>query len=277
MIGTARPAAQARGSPRGRRCRAGRGRGRRRRGAGAPRAASAASPVGGEVDVVAARAEVDRRARAGSAARRRRRGRGSFGRPQALSDDREPAAGRVLDLELAAHRLDEAPRDREAEPDACRRWLESPSRWNGWNSRSRSAGGMPGPRSTTRRSTRPSTAPAVDPHRRLRRARTRPRCRHVGERALEQAGSAGPRAASRARRARPTSSRDAEAAQRRRDDLLEADARWRRISSAPVCSRLMSSRLPTSALSRSVSSSIVSRNSRRRLRRPVDVVAGAGS
>ena len=53
-----------------------------------------------------------------------------------------------------------------------------------------------------------------------------------------------------------------EAAERGRDDLLEADRRGAS-SSAPVWSRLMSSRLPTSASSRSVSSSIVARNSSR--------------
>ena len=71
----------------------------------------------GEVDLVAAGAEVRARARAGSAARRRRRGCGSSARLQA-HDHRQPAAGGVLDLDLAAHRLDEALRDREAEPDA---------------------------------------------------------------------------------------------------------------------------------------------------------------
>ena len=64
---------------------------------------------------------------------------------------------------------------------------ESPSRWNGTKSRSRSSAGTPGPRSTTRTSTIPSTAPAV----------TRAGCpdgrvsdrvlEHVRERPLEQA------------------------------------------------------------------------------------------
>ena len=60
--------------------------------------------------------------------------------------------------------------------------------------------------------------------------------------------------------------------QRGRDDLVEPDAAVRRSASAPACSRLMSSRLPTSALSRSVSSSIVARNSSPFVRCPVDVV-----
>src|ERR1700730_11774597 len=38
--------------------------------------------------------------------------------------------------------------------------LTSPSRWNGWNTRSRWATGIPGPRSTTRRYTLPATIPA---------------------------------------------------------------------------------------------------------------------
>ena len=41
----------------------------------------------------------------------------------------------------------------------------SPRRWNGWNTRSRCASGIPQPRSTTRRSTRPATTRGFDPHR----------------------------------------------------------------------------------------------------------------
>ena len=207
---------------------------------------SAASPVGGEVDVVAARAQVRRRARAGSGARRRRRGCGVTRRARSLSDDREPAAGRVLDLELAAHRLDEALRDREAEPDARRRAGESPSRWNGSNRRSRSRGGRRARGRSPAGRRRRRRRPAVDPTRDARRASTRPRSR---------SRSRAPARAGRGRRARAAASRarrldDVGAAprlrERRRDHLFESDRSRRSISSAPVWSRLMSSRLPTS-------------------------------
>ena len=93
----------------------------------APRASSASSPVAGEVDVVAAGPEVRCRGPAGSAARRRRRGsRVTCAACSARRPSVQPAAGGVLELELAAHRLDEALGDGEAEPDPvavrrCRR------------------------------------------------------------------------------------------------------------------------------------------------------------
>ena len=129
--------------------------------------------------------------------------------------------------------------------------------------RARSSG-MPGPRSMTRRSTRPSTAPAST-RTGGRPASTRARSRR-GWRAPARAA---PASATHARErlgdvdvdgARP-SGRGSRAAAG--THLLEPDRRAMPSSSAPAWSRLMSSRLPTSALSRSVSSSIVSRNSLR--------------
>ena len=67
------------------------------------------------------------------------------GGPQPQRRSVSPPPGRVVGLDLAAHGLDEALRDGEAEPDALAAGRESPSRWNGWKSRSRSARGTPGP------------------------------------------------------------------------------------------------------------------------------------
>ena len=93
MIGTRRPAAQALGSPRRRRCRAGRGRARRRPGWCAAASCRASSPVARQVDLVAAGPQVDRRARGGSAVRRRRRGRGSRRRLQSARTMVRPPPG----------------------------------------------------------------------------------------------------------------------------------------------------------------------------------------
>ena len=138
-------------------------------------------------------------------------------------DDGEPAAGCVLELDRAAHRLDEALARRRGRVRRLRR-LESPSRWNGRNIRSRSSAGTPGPRSTIRTSTPPSTAPAS----------TRGGGR-VGENRpwrssmmLASARSSRPASALTRRHVSGTSSADrgaawAEAAERRRNDLVEAD------------------------------------------------------
>ena len=77
-------------------------------------------------------------------------------------DHRHAAAGCVLDRHLAAHRLARTRvrwPARGPTPAPSTRW--STTRWNGWNTSSRSAGRMPGPRSITRRSTRgwPSPRP----------------------------------------------------------------------------------------------------------------------
>jgi len=59
-------------------------------------------------------------------------------------DHGEPAAGGVFGFQGAAHRLGQAAGYREAEPDAGTvAWV--PSRQKGWNTRFRSAAGMPGP------------------------------------------------------------------------------------------------------------------------------------
>ena len=72
----------------------------------------------------------------------------------ALNDHRQCRRPGVSSITSSpSHRLDEPARDREAEPDAGAA-AGSPSRWNGWNTCSRSRAGMPGPRSMTRRSTR---------------------------------------------------------------------------------------------------------------------------
>ena len=84
-------------------------------------------------------------------------------------------------------------------PSPC---AESPSRWNGRKSRSRSSRGTPGPRSTTRTSTMPSTTPAVTRgERRAARSGRRSRSRW---RARARAGRGRPahEAATRGRRAR---------------------------------------------------------------------------
>ena len=141
------------------------------------------------------------------------------------------------------------------------RW--STTRWNGWNTSSRSFGRMPGPRSMTRMSTR-------------RRPSSRPRRRDRG------AGGPAPwRTAlpTRLASARSSSAPSADTVGQRLGDvdLDGAPAAPRlataanTVSSTPVgrsstvsadaCSRLMSSRLPTRSVSRSVSSSIVRWNS----------------
>ena len=227
----------------------------------ARRELSAASPVGREVDLVAAGAEVrresapdlrlvvddeDRGSRAGLAAA------GSTVRPPpgVSSISRSPPIASTNPFATARPRPTPS------------RGLESPSRWNGQEHPLALRGGTPGPWSIT---------PHVDAGRRRRPAsmrggvsggRVRRRVRdHVRERPLEQrrrrrapggrvSGSVEPDV----RRAVPR------LRERRGQHLVEADgSRW--TSSAPVWSRLMSSRLPTRPLRRSVSSSIVARNS----------------
>ena len=133
--------------------------------------------------------------------------------------------------------------------------------------------GMPGPGSTTRRSTRPATAPASTrtgwPAGDRRAARWRRGWRRPARAAPASASTTRQRLGDVERRAGARGRRRPASAPRH--DLLEADRRAITSCSAPVCSRLMSSRLPTRSLSRSVSSSIVSRNSRGRSARPVDV------
>ena len=145
-----------------------------------------------EVDLVAARPEVraeraeDLRLVVDDEDPRHRR------RPEP-DDHRQPAARRVLDLELAAHRLDEALRDREAESDASPlpRVAEALER-AGTSARAPSAG-CPGPRSTTRTSTASPDGAGDDAHGVARRASGDRVRDHVRERALEQPGSASTR------------------------------------------------------------------------------------
>ena len=124
------------------------------------------------------------RAPAGSAARRRRRGpggaRGRHRRPAAAARrpwSCPPPRG-VLDGELAAHRPGEAAGDGQAE--ARRRRRAAGGRRGagtaGRPARARSAA-MPGPRSTTRSSDPVAHGAGLDPHRRAVGRRGRRRCR----------------------------------------------------------------------------------------------------
>ena len=137
----------------------------------------------------------------------------------------------------------------------------SPRRWNGWNTCSRCAGGIPGPRSTTRRSTRPSATHASTRTRVSTGDHVERVLDDVRDGTLEQRGvglHARQRLGRRRRRPAPASLSPASAA-----GMTSSSATARITScSAPVCSRLMSSRLPTRWLSRSVPSSMVSSSSR---------------
>ncbi len=75
---------------------------------------------GGHVDLVAARLQVDAPGPGGSAARRRRPSSAVTGATSRarLEHHRGAAPGRVVERQLAAHRVDEAPGDGEPEPDA---------------------------------------------------------------------------------------------------------------------------------------------------------------
>ena len=192
-----------------------------------------------------------------------------FGR---LIDHRESAARRVLDGDLAAHRLDESPRDRQARArrplpfeliaEPLERLEDVRSRWSG---------GMPGPRSTTRRSTRSRDRAGLDAHRACPAATTRSRCRR-GWRSRARAARRrrAPAAASRrtststcAARSPSPRSRPARPPRGRRRASRAAARRSAAGSCRAGC--------PTSVLSRSVSSSIVSSSSRVASGRPVDV------
>ena len=109
-----RSSREGRGRPRPRPSPAARGRGGRGPGG---RARQRQGRLSGrrEVDVVPRARGGSPRARAASAARRRRRAPGSCGRLPQAQYHREAAAGRVLDLDRAPHRLDESSRNREAE------------------------------------------------------------------------------------------------------------------------------------------------------------------
>ena len=181
-----------------------------------------------------------------------------------------PPSGVSSIEQLAFHRPHEARgRPRARGRRRCRR--RSPSRWNGWNTCSRSAGVMPGPWSMTRRSTRSCTRPAVTragrssgDHRiafSTRFATTRSSSAASARTGLERLGHVDHARRRRARRG----SRSPPARPPRGSPAAASGC------SAPACSRLMSSRFDTSAVSRSVSSSIVSRNAASSCRRPLDV------
>ena len=125
---------------------------------------SAISPVPAASTVVAARAagsSTSARRICGSSSTTRTQSRHRSSYPTGQRDDGGgAAAGRVVELELTVHRVDETAGHGQAEPDAAVAVDASPSRWNGRKTRSRSAARMPGPRSTTRRCTRSCTAPA---------------------------------------------------------------------------------------------------------------------
>ena len=169
-----------------------------------------------------------------------------------------PPPGVSSTLELAVPSPRRTLRDREPEPDAVA--VSSGRRGAGTAGRPSSLGsaGCPGPRSTTRELDRArATARAAIAHRRsVGRRRTDARCRRRS------------RPPARAARRRPrhrgsVSGTSTSHAARRVAEALRAprattssSRRLRRSSSAPVWSRLMSSRLPTRWSSRSVSSSI---------------------
>ena len=159
----------------------------------------------------------------------------------------------------------------------------STRRWNGWNTSSRSVG--------------PDARSAVDDAdvdaRLRRRARPRPAVTRggdggrgvadgvgdeVGERPFEQRRRRRRRrAATRARRPRRIAADGAEAGDRGEHGLFDAGRAAARTVSADACRRLMSSRLPTRSVSRSVSSSIVALELVDVVGRPVDVaLAQAG-
>ena len=229
---------------------------------------SASSPVGGQVDLVAAGPQVGRQRPADRARRRRRGPRPSRRRPPVGLARRHlqlmtivvppPGVSSTSSSPPMASTKPRATARPRPTPAPCR---GSPRRWKGWNTRS-SVGGMPGPRSTTRTSTGRATSPASTRTGAGRAsgpgrwppgwpppARAAPGRRHRA-------------AASRARRPTTSSGRSPEARERGGHHLLEAD-RPEAGSTAPAWMRLMSSRLPTRVVSRSVSSSMVSRNSAR--------------
>ena len=226
----------------------------------ARRASSAVLAGRGEVDVVAAGPQVRARARAGSAARRRRRGPGHRRAPRAGRRTVSPPPG-VSSSSTAPPIASTNPRATASpsptpSPAASRR-VAGTARTSG-RARPRERRGR-GRRSGCRRRRR---------RRRRRRAAgshqaSRPMAfARVGERTLEQAG-VGVDAAARppAHRAPTVGAACAEAGERRGHDLVEADRLRVRARRAPVWSRLMSRRLPTRPSRRSVSSSIVARNS----------------
>ena len=187
-------------------------------------------------------------------------------------DHRQPAAGGVLDLDPAAHRLDEPFRDREPESDpVAAAGVAEPLE------------GEEHPLAFRRRDARPAVD---DPHvdAAVHRAGCDPRAAVLGRvvrqrsrsrsRAPARAGRRrrGPAAATRVDRARRPQRAVAETTKRSRKHLVEVDGFLRGSRGAPVWRRLMSRRLPTRAFRRSVSSSIVARNSRSFLWSPVDVL-----
>ena len=235
---------------------------------------------GGEVDVVAAGPQVGGRAPAGSAARRRRRGPGCVMRAASarLIDHGGAAAGGVVDLDGRRPWRRRSPGRRPGRGRRrCRRGCRRGAGTAGTPA-PRSTAGCPGPGRSTRRSTRPPNAPASTRTRRPggreadgvvddvgqrpfeQRGVGQHRRQRLGELARRRSARAGPRLA---RAAGTTSSRPTGAG---------ASAAGRRPGGGSCragCS--------TSVVSRSVSSSMVARNSARLLGRPVDVgLAEAG-
>ena len=189
---------------------------------------------------------------------------------------RRPTAGRVLDGELAVHRLHETARHREPETHA-----------GAVRAGPRDAG-------TARTPARAGRAGCPCPGRRRGARRGRARCRRRCGR-VDRGGSRGARSSTRfatARSSKPASpfTRGSVSGTSTTTSATRAASSPERIvysaagtisskptsrntsSTAPVCSRLMSSRLPTRSLSRSDSSSMVSRNSRSVYSSPLDVL-----
>ena len=230
MIGTWLQPRRPADRPRRRRCRAGRGRGRRRRGGRGARQLERLLAGRREIDLVAARPQVDARARAGSAARRRRPGPGSCDAALAAGDcitrqRRRPACPRPSSSPSIASTKPAG--DREPEADARRPSARSPRRWNGWNTLVALVGRDPralGRRRAARPDRRPR--PATTRTGRAGRRRMRRRCRRRSRPPARAARRRPARAAASPARRRSTRPRvSAEALQRRGHDLVEPDRR----------------------------------------------------
>src|SRR5512133_823475 len=138
--------------------------------------------------------------------------------------------------------------------------LASPRRWKGWKRRSRSPGGMPGPWSMTWSSARSPWRAAVTWTGRSGGGQARALATTLATARSSRPGSAwirGSVSGTSTWTPRPWSARLASAA----GTTSSMPIGWLCRLSAPACSRLMSSRLPTRASSRSVCWSIVASSS----------------
>ena len=177
--------------------------------------------------------------------------------PAKLHDRVVPPPGVSSTDELAVHRLHEPPADRQTRARRPLPFDLSPSRWNGWNTSLALRGGD---------ARAPVDDPEVDPARDGAGARprpcgrsvtssgrSRPRWRPLARAARGRRGPAGASSGTSTSTRAVRSPRPARAAGTTSSRPTGRSAS----SSTPAWSRLMSSRFPTSVVSRSVSSSIV--------------------